>query len=503
MAFLSTFEYDVFLSYGWAGNRTTDEGDRHWINTFKRLFEERLRTKLGRDPNIFVDSLMSRSGDLLQLLESTVEGSAFLLFAASPGSCRKDSWCNVELRQFLGRARPLASANNVLTPEDRLLGVTFEPVPFPDLPPLLRRIGFRSYDLYEQLESGITEPADLEKPSALVAGQFGLLVEETYRRIKEAEKILAEAKPPGEPKTVFFGSAPTDGIEKRYGAALRRDLLMRGYRVISDEPITAETEDDYRLRIGANIERAHLSVHLLNDECPGMPGWETRPIIWQLRKAGQALNVPVFTWVDPDVALDPAAKKELADYPKEGGHHFEKAGIESFKSAILKRLETPAASAASEASEAGPGKAEGKLVVVAYDNDDLKRAGGIAQHLNRAGFKTRLAMPPGKEPSVRKKKNAEYFKEADGVVVYFGDTNELWVASTCDQITDCMGGHGYKAVVVGPPPGAPPEKEFMEVNSDSNFKYLRTESDADASLLDALLLHLRGVPAAQSTGAGQ
>ena len=99
MAFLGSFEYDIFLSYGWAGNRTPEEGDRAWIRAFKDLLVERLRTQLGRAPTIFLDSQAERSGALGEALESAVESSAFLLFAMSPGSCRPDSWCQADYNQ--------------------------------------------------------------------------------------------------------------------------------------------------------------------------------------------------------------------------------------------------------------------------------------------------------------------------------------------------------------------------------------------------------------------
>ena len=44
--FLQSFDYDIFLSYGWAGNLLPEEGDRGWVAQFYEQLIERLRTLL-------------------------------------------------------------------------------------------------------------------------------------------------------------------------------------------------------------------------------------------------------------------------------------------------------------------------------------------------------------------------------------------------------------------------------------------------------------------------
>lgn len=524
MAFLGSFEYDIFLSYGWAGSRTPEEGDRAWVKAFKELLEDRLKTQLGRAPVIFLDSQAERSGHLGEALELAVENSAFLLFAASPGSCRADSWCQAEVRHFLGRARPLAAKENVLTAEQRVLGIMFEPVPRDQQPPLLRNMGFRHYELFDELESGpprITRPADLAAPGSSAGLEFERLLKEASERILEAQGILARPQPPTG-VTVFVGSSPSNDHNLRFATVLRRELLIRGHRVITDEPVPLEKEDSYRLRLEPAMAAAQISAHILNESAPTVADWKRSPTAWQIRKAVQAGDVSVMSWVDQDApATDPGALRELEECKAEGSHCFEKQNFENFKAAVLKRADevarglasvslkstppaprvstevaatptdpadTPAAAAETTAeTQAPPPEMSEKLVVVAFDNADLDRAARVRDYLSLRGLQTQLALPPGSDAGERRRQNLKYYKEADGVVVYFGGSTDLWVQNTCDDVRDSMNPEGRRALLVGPPPDQPRLKRTVQ---ERKFDCYRTISDEDVAVIDTWLRKL-------------
>ena len=91
MTFLAGFEYDVFISYGWAGAETVDEGDRRWVNLFQQKVTLEMRARLGGRFAVFFDDYSQRNGFLYKNLETILEKSGALLFIVSPGSCRADS----------------------------------------------------------------------------------------------------------------------------------------------------------------------------------------------------------------------------------------------------------------------------------------------------------------------------------------------------------------------------------------------------------------------------
>ncbi len=502
------------LSYGWAGNRTPEQGDRAWVKAFKELLEVRLKGQLGRSPAIFLDSQAERSGHLGEALESAVENSAFLLFAASPGSCRPDSWCQAEVRHFLGRALPLAAKENVLTAEERVLGIMFEPVPRSGQPPLLGNMGFRPYELFDELESGpprLTRPADLAAANSSAGLEFERLLKEASNRILEAQGILARPQP-STGVTVFVGSSPSAPLDLRCATVLRRELLIRGHRVITDEPLPLENEDSYRLRLEPAMAAAQISAHILNESAPAVAGWKRSPTAWQIRKAVQAGDVSVMSWVDIDAPFtDPGARLELEECKSEGSHCFEKQNFENFKAAVLKRADEVARALANANPPPPPPPPEltstetvapppppppevgDKLVVVAFDNEDIDRASRIRDYLTQRGLQTQLALPSGKGAAERKRQNIKYYKEADGVLVYFGESNDLWMQLTCDAVRESMNPEGRRALLVGPPPDQPALKRSVQ---EREFDCYRTISEQDVAVIDAWLSKLTGVQVA-------
>jgi len=106
---------------------------------------------LGRDPQIFLDVNASRVGGLTPILERALDRSRLLLFVVSPGSCRS-AWCLWEIQRFLDRARSAATHNEVLLPEDRVLGVLLQSVTTEEIPWPLKPLVFRPFNLTRRVE---------------------------------------------------------------------------------------------------------------------------------------------------------------------------------------------------------------------------------------------------------------------------------------------------------------------------------------------------------------
>jgi hypothetical protein len=385
-----------------------------------------------------------------------------------------------------------------------VLGLMFEPVPRHAQPPLLTNMGFRPYELFDEFESGpprLTRPANLNAdPGTSAMLEFARLVAEASKRITEAQTILTRQQT-SSGVTVYVGSAPSAPLDQRCAAVLRRELLIRGHRVTTDEPVPAESEDSYRLRLETVMGNAQLSVHLLNETAPAMAGWKRSPIAWQIRKAAQAGSVSVMSWVDQDASYtDAGALAELEGATSEGSHRFEKQNFETFKAAVLRRADELARAAVPEVrtSQAGQAEESDKLVVVAFDERDIDRAARIADYMRKRGLQTQLALPPGKGAAERKRQNIKYYKQADGVLVYFGESDDLWVQNTCDAVRDSMRPDGQRALVVGPPPDQPRLKRSLQ---EREFECYRATNDDDVTSIDAWLKQLDG-PSARSAALG-
>ena len=85
-AYLNGFEYDIFISYGWAGAQRPDEGDRGWVADFAERLETEMKARLEVSRcELFLDRDAARNGYLNQNLERALSGSGVLLFIVSRG----------------------------------------------------------------------------------------------------------------------------------------------------------------------------------------------------------------------------------------------------------------------------------------------------------------------------------------------------------------------------------------------------------------------------------
>jgi hypothetical protein len=466
------FEWDIFLSYGWSGN-ASGEGDRAWVTELAHRISVRLRTALGRDPKIFLDSNATRAGALTPILESALDQSRLFLFVVSPGACHSD-WCKWEILRFLDRGYSAATRTEVLLPEDRILGVLLEAVEREAVPEPLQPLVFRPYDLTRPVaqRSG-RQPVDWEQVSQFppVQAEFDRLIDDVKDRLRTVERHEREFVPQTG-VIVFLGTAPTAVHEREYLTPLRRDILLRGHRAVRGSAAPGETESDYRIRMGEVLSHVDLSVHILGQPVTP-PGWLQPVSAWQLRRAGELKNVSLFTWVDPDGEADP---RELSEIIQKGDHHFDRRQpFSDLRTALLER----AAGRARQKETAV--MAAGLSVVIAYCEEDRPSVSAVKQRLQQKhGFQVQLALPPRDGGGQRNRINKSLFGEVDAVMVYYS-RHEEWMVFTCATVRKVFREKNRNrpaALVLDPPP---PQKEDCD---QLQFASLRRASPTDFDAID-------------------
>jgi hypothetical protein len=466
-AYLQDFDYDVFLSYGWAGNLSLGEGDRAWVHTFVNQLEERLRTSLGRRSNIYLDARASCAGRLDDNLRRALESSALCLFAVSPGSCRQGSWCFWEVQHFLDWAKPVCSAADVMTAEDRLLKVVFEPVPREAEPLGLASVVGRH--LFETLESGAdvhTRPASFSVAGSHPSEELDRLVHDIARLLQRAETL----RQPPQLGLVVFLASPFSRLNDTRLRELRRRLQLAGHRTVSATPIPGETEDQFRERTESALGVCDIAVHLLGDAPQTLPpGWTKTPGAWQtrysLRRSQDNESFSIFLWEDPDAQTpDQASLDEVGGDHAIGkrDHHIRQRGFEYLESNLKRRLTEETKLRQGEEEPAGDGR---RLVVIEFREEDAPSAAILRARAKQKGLRAQFAVPTGKNipPSSRRQKNLLKYREADGLVVYFGHASYLWAENTCDDMRPFLKNPGV--VALGPPAEDPPSKLHFEADS--------------------------------------
>jgi hypothetical protein len=458
--YLQSFDYDVFLSYGWAGNLLPEMGDRGWVAQLFEHLNGRLRTLLGKSPSIFIDRDATHAGYLSDRLAQALDSSALLVFVVSPGSCRPDSWCHKEVARFWDRgARPLISgAHLILAPEDRIFKIVMSPVPQEAEPPILIPITGRNFYDLPQVGSGhpIAKPTDWSELSPAVEAELLRLTDDVVSHLKLA-KQMEERSAAASGKRVFLGACSTDLNRERF-RRLRRELLLEGHTVTSASPIPEETEADFLLRTEDAIHQAHIAIFAIGEASQTPSGWRANHTALQLETAfgvSEAnLEFSVYAWEDPTaVSRDQQCLERVKPNRKDqhigGGKAFEY--LESNVRARLKVAPEPVVAE----------RKENKTICIEYREEDGELAALVSDALRKRKIQVQPAIPtPAKGTLINriiKKNQTRYYPTADGLVVFFGEGDYEWVSDVCFAMKDFVR-PGAGVIMLGPPPNSPPGK---------------------------------------------
>jgi hypothetical protein len=461
MAYLGTFQHDIFLSYGWAGSLDPDRGARAWAGDLHDVLAEWLAVNLAA-PQIYFDRSADRVGPVSDDLYRAIQNSALIVFVVSPGSYRPDSWCQKEIIHFWDRSRSVGSTMDVVPPEERILKVIQSPPAAGqgDEPMPLRNL--RSFDLFELMAAGqgqVTSAANLRgEKSERVTGELN----ELYKAVRRSlERIKSFEQNPASGKRVFLGSTFSE-INNRRFVKLRRELLLAGHEVrsVTPLPVGAETEDGNVIRLESAMEDARLAVHIVPQalETPG--GWQLNYAALQIRqsllKSAASPAFSVHLWEDPSKSdFDEQCRLQVRENPVG-------VGDQTLRGTIFENLTKNVKEALRKRDRPREPELPFDVVIEHHDIDSLE-AESILEYLDKRHGKKAHAIPalPGENRLRKEKKNQQrYYSRASRFVVLYGRTNHEWADDVCCAMQAYITIQGFGLVVLAPPPAPPVAKRF-------------------------------------------
>lgn len=446
-AFLSGFSYDVFISYGWAGAENPDEGDRGWVNRFQQELTREVSGHLGQLCSVFFDDYAGRAGYLYKNLDDALQNSAAFLYMVSPGSCRPDSWCRYELRQFLDLAQPIA--HPTLPRDTRLCKPQFRKIDGPVPDPLSKCV---PYTFFEDRFGNPIPVAELQHLGSKAYREFQQLCLDLANLLKRARDLQQHTRP-FSGKTVFLGSVPPELTERR--DRLLNNLENQGHRVLLATPFEGEDPAAFARRTDDAVARASVSVHLF-----GTPQLDLASAL-QCRAALHGSG-RVYLWRDRDVHFDPAHEQFLSEiqaaYLNTGRLEFPQGGADSYLDPNLGfdlAPPPPPSPAPPSSTQSGGGK-----IMLQFFPRDKENIADLWERLHARGLDVRVPLFAGNRRE-REEIHARFYREADGIVIFFGSANDLWTFNTCSAVSKTLGGELNRkptALVLAPPPDKPPSK---------------------------------------------
>ncbi|HMV50806.1 MAG TPA: toll/interleukin-1 receptor domain-containing protein [Blastocatellia bacterium] len=263
MAFLPEFETDIFISYARVDNETATRGEG-WVAQFISHLEIELNRLVGRiglvklwwDPTLDDNQLFDDK------IQSQINGSAIFLALTSNGYLKSD-YCRKELRWF----RECAEQRHGLKVGDRLrvVNVMLNNIPPKNWPDEFQgAIGSRFHDAKREDEIG--QPP--QPGEELFRKRLRKLSESIYRTLLAFPSAKPAPSPAPKPPEledgfVVFLAEVSNTLETRR-ESVANELRQQGVRVIDNIPPPHDFAA-HEEAVKAEIARADLAVHLLND----------------------------------------------------------------------------------------------------------------------------------------------------------------------------------------------------------------------------------------------
>ena len=464
------FEDEAFISYAHLDNVELVEGRKGWVANLHRALEVRVAQLLGKSPHIWRDPKLSGNDLFEDMLLDRLKRVAVLVTVVSPRYL-KSEWTLRELNEFWHAAEGQGGIN--VGSRARVFKVLKTPVPLDKTPPELR--GLIGYEFFRiDPETGkIRELDEVFGPEA--HREFWIKLDDLAHDIVELLEALEGGVPPADvavpapavpaaaapaapasasaattTDAVYLAETTVDLREQR--EALKRDLQQQGYAVLPDRPLP-HVDDETRAAVRADLARCRMSIHPIGRNYSFVPEGGTDSLIeLQHELATERATQGSFSrllWIPDGLVIDDDRQRRVIDRFKQdprisGNADLLETMFEDLRTMMqdwLKKARTPPPAVSHTASGGVP------RVYVVADVRDAETIGAWTDPLFESGLEVIHPVFDGDEAEIR-----EYHEEnlatCDGVVIFYGAGNELWLRRKLREVQKAV---GYGRTKPGPP----------------------------------------------------
>jgi hypothetical protein len=458
---------DIFISYAHIDNQPLVAEEEGWVSNLHKLLEIRLSQLMGQKPKIWRDKKLGGNEVLEASLKELVTNSAVILSIITPRYLQSD-WCLRELEDFYQKG--IADSNLAIGTSSRIFKVVKTHLPFDALPNFLQQVVGYEFFQIDQANGRARELGKLFGPESErqfwaklddLAHDLADLLNRIYRQEEAAktteaapQKESLAAAPEAVAATVGHGSgAPLRKVflaETPYELREQRDMIMRHLKdrsciVYPEQPLPMVEGEAGKL-LATMLSECELSIHLFGKNYGMVPEDSDKsfPEIQNASAAAVSMQTHMkrLIWINPEVSqFDPREESFIQKVRTDPSFHLNaeifETSLEALKPAIIDRLQpkqqspTPSANAASSA-------AGGKLIYLICDERDMDAVRAIEDLLFDKGFDVLFPLFSGSEEEIRLE-HMENLKMCDGVLIYYGEANELWLRAKLRELLKIMG----------------------------------------------------------------
>jgi TIR domain/Domain of unknown function (DUF4062) len=509
-----TFEYDIFISYGWVDDEDPAGDMKGWVDLLVERLPRVVASYLGDKPRLWRDERSLRGNDLLtSAIEDGVTRSRLFVPVVSPRYVRSE-WCRKELEAFCATGATAGAGAH----RSRIFKVIKTPLLLPHLkePEQLRElIGYSFYELEgdrpREFSTDVTPAKDQRYWDTL--GRLAWDITNTLVALRSADEARATAPTAtttaataattstaartdtpstngvsgAASKYVYLAESTSDLAKER--EQVRDELRQRGYEVLPEQKLPLEERRKTEEAVRSDLARCPVAVHMVGARYGSTPEDDPASVvqIQEALAAERAAADPAFKqilWMPPGLGTpalevtDARQRDFVADLQTRitAGAELLQTTVEDLKTRAVEKL-AAAARAAAEKEAADKAQAAAgahhrpklKQVYLICENSDRSLVRPIRQYLHKEKFEviTWLEGEGGTAAERLMEYHRKNLRECDAALIYFGSGDEPWVRKNLEDLEKAYG-YGREddwsasAVYVGAPPN--PEKEDFLTN---------------------------------------
>ena len=503
-----SFEYDIFISYGWVDDEDPAGEMKGWVDLLVERLPRVVASYLGDKPRLWRDERSLRGNDLLSAaINDGVARSRLFVPVVSPRYVLSE-WCRKELDAFCATGATAGAGQH----RSRIFKVVKTPLLLPHLkePEALRElIGYSFYEMEgdrpREFSPDVVPAKDQRYWDAL--GRLAWDITNTLVALRSAPPATtattattataattshaAPASSNGNSgaasKLVYLAESTSDLAKER--EQVRDELRQRGYEVLPEQRLPLEERGKTEEAVRRDLARCALSVHMVGARYGSTPEDDPASIV-QIQEslaAERGAADPAFKrvlWMPPGLATpalevsDARQKAFVAELQTRitAGAELLQTTVEDLKTRVVEKLtaaeRAAAEKAAAEHAQTAAGAAHRqklKQVYLICENSDRSLVRPIRQYLHSQKFEviTWLEGEGGTAVERLMEYHRKNLRECDAALIYFGSGDEPWVRKNLEDLEKAYG-YGREddwsasAVYVGAP--ANPDKEDFLTN---------------------------------------
>jgi hypothetical protein len=441
-----SFDCDAFISYTHIDNVSLVDGSKGWITNLHRALEIRVGQLMGETPEIWRDPKLMGNDVFENTLVEQLQRVAVLVTVVSPRYV-KSEWTRRELVEFWKAAE--AQGGVKFHDKARIFKVLKTPIPRqmdpPELQPLL---GYEFFHV--DTETGRVRELDeifglqaqkdfwmkLDDLAHDIAALLEVLQGESLEALQGVQATRKEA--------VFLAETTADLKEQR--EAIRRDLQQHGYTVLPARglPLVAS---EMKASLEEDLAQCRMSIHPIGKNYGLVPEGSNVSLleiqnelaIERGKRGGfvRLLWIPAGLQVEDDRQAKVIQQFRMDPRMQVGADLLE-TFFEDLETVIHDRLREERPKIAQQESKRETEDGSRGQIYLIYDQRDSAIATQYADALFDQGFEILHPTFEGDEAEVRQW-HEENLRVCNGVLIFFGSTNEGWVRRKLREVQKSVG----------------------------------------------------------------